>query len=189
MNNDKDCTGGLSKKDLTKTILILAGVTLLVPTLAVAPGLGYALKPLLKCAKLYPSEIDRAVDRLKRQRLISINYQGEQTKITLTEDGKRKVLSYKLGELKLKTGKWDGWWRVVIFDIPEKDRKGRNCLRSKMQELGFYMLQKSVLVTPWECQNEIDFIKYYFRLNDHVNLIKAKTFDGEDVVKNYFELD
>lgn len=178
-----------SKKYLTKTILILAGVTILVPTLAVAPGLGYALRSLLKYKGLFPSDVDRAVERLKRQKLISISYEGDKTKITLTKNGQRKILSYKLEEIQLKKGKWDGWWRIIIFDIPEKDRKGRDFLRSKMQDLGFYTLQKSVLVTPWECRDEIDFIKHFYGLGDYVNLIKAKTFDGEDLVKSYFELD
>lgn len=178
----------LTKRELTKTILTLAGVAIIIPTLAVAPGLGYALRPLLKNSKLFPSEIERAVTRLKKQRLISIDYGGDKTKITLTENGRRKVISYELGEIQLKKGKWDGWWRVVIFDIPEKDRKGRNYLRDKMQELGFYTLQKSVLVTPWECKDEIDFIRHYYGLGDCVNLIKAKTFEGEDAVKNFFGL-
>ena len=177
-----------STRDLTKVILILAGVSILVPTLAVMPGLGYALRPLLKNKKLFPSQIDQTLERLKKQKLISISCEGDKTKITLTEGGRRKVLSYRLEEMELRKGKWDGWWRGVIFDIPEKDRMGRNILRSKMQELGFYMLQKSVMVTPWECKEEIDFIKHFYNLGDHVNLIKAKTFDGEDSVRNYFEL-
>lgn len=179
----------MERGDLTKSILILAGASMLVPTLAVAPGLGYALKPILKISGLYPSYIDKTLKRLNKQGLISISYDGDKTKITLTEGGKRKVLSYKLSEIKLKKGKWDGWWRIVIFDIPEKDRKGRNILRSKMQELGFYMLQKSVFVTPWECKEEIDFIKHFYHLGKYVNLIKAKKFDGEDLARNYFELD
>lgn len=180
---------GLTRKELTKTILILAGVTCLVSTMAVAPGLGYALKPLLKYAKVYPSEIDRTVNRLKRQKLILVSEDGDKIRMELTENGRRKVLAYKLEEMCLKRGRWDGWWRVVIFDIPEKKRAARNVLRSKMQELGFYMLQKSVLVTPWECKEEIDFIKHLYGVGDHVTLIRAKTFDEEDLVRNYFELD
>ena len=179
----------MNRGELTKTILILAGATLLVPTLAVAPGLGYALKPILKVSGLYPSDIDRAIKRLKRQKLISMSHDGDKTKITLTENGERKVLNYKLSEIKLKKGRWDGIWRIVIFDIPEKDRKGRYILRSKMQELGFYPLQKSVMVTPWKCKDEIDFIKHFYHLEDYVNLIHARIFDGEDVVRGYFELD
>ena len=120
---------------------------------------------------------------------LSRSFDGDKTKITLTENGERKVLNYKLSEIKLKKGRWDGIWRIVIFDIPEKDRKGRNILRSKMQELGFYPLQKSVMVTPWKCKDEIDFIKHFYHLEDYVNLIHARIFDGEDVVRGYFELD
>lgn len=178
-----------SSRDLTKAILILAGVTVLIPAMAVAPGLGYALKPFIKSKGYYPYDIERTLNRLRQQKLISISHNGDKTKITLTQNGRRKVLSYKLSEIKLKKGKWDGWWRVVIFDIPEKDRRGRNVLRSKMQELGFYMLQKSVMVTPWECRDEVDFIKHYYNLGDYINVIKAKNFDGEDLVRNYFELD
>lgn len=178
-----------SSKELTKLILTLAGVTVLIPAMAVAPGLGYALKPFMKNKGFYPYDIERTLNRLRQQKLISISHDGDKTKITLTQNGRRKVLSYKLSEMKLKKGKWDGWWRIVIFDIPEKDRRGRNVLRSKMQELGFYMLQKSVMVTPWECKDEVDFIKHYYNLGDYVNTIKAKTFDREDLVRNYFELD
>lgn len=177
----------MNKKDLTKTVLILVGTGVLVPGLAIMPGLGYALRPFLK--RYFPSDIDQTLARLRKQKLISISYEGDKTKITLTENGRRKVLAYKFAEMKLNKGKWDGWWRIVIFDIPEKNKKGRNYLRSKMQELGFYMLQKSVLVTPWDCRDEIDFIKHFYGVGDHVNLIKAKTFDNEDVVRNYFELE
>lgn len=178
-----------STKDLTKVILILAGATILVPALAISPGLGYVLKPFLKDQEYFPSRIDSAMRRLQRQKLISITEKNGKVKIALTENGKRKVLAYKFEEMQLRKGKWDGWWRVVIFDIPEKKKAARNFLRDKMSELGFYMLQKSVLVTPWDCRNEIDFIKHYYEVGDHVILLKVKTFDSEDLVKNFFELD
>lgn len=178
-----------STKDLTKTILILAGISILVPALAVSPGLGYLLKPFLKHKDYYPSEIERTVHRLHKQKLISYDERGGKIKITLTKDGKRKVLSYKIEEMKLKKGKWDGWWRVIVFDIPEKKKKARDILRDKMKEIGFYQLQRSVLVTPWECENEIDFIKNLYGIEgEDICLIKAKKFDGEDYVRNYFDL-
>lgn len=178
----------LNSKDLTKVILILAGTVILVPTLAVMPGLGYAIKPLLRAKGYYPSRIDNTLRRLHKQKLISIADQDGKIKIELTENGKRKVLAYRLEEIELKKEKWDKWWRVVIFDIPEKKKTARNFLRKKMTELGFYMLQKSVFVIPWECRNEIDFIKHYYDVGSYVTLIKAKTFDEEDLVKNYFQL-
>lgn len=50
--------------------------------------------------------------------------------------------------LSLQRQKWDGKWRIVIFDIEEKEKATRNALRAKLQELGFGMLQESVWVTP-----------------------------------------
>lgn len=38
--------------------------------------------------------------------------------------------------------KWDGKWRMVIFDIEEKERKNRDFLRIKLRELGFGMIQE-----------------------------------------------
>lgn len=178
-----------STKDLSKIILVLAGATILVPTLAMMPGLGYALRPLLKKGSFYPSHIEGTIKRLKRQKLISVKERKDgKTEILLTEDGRRKALTYKLEEMKLKSKKWDGWWRIVVFDIPEKKKYARNFLRNKMKEIGFYLLQESVLVTPWECRNEVDFIKHYYDIGDCISIIKAKTFDGEELVKNYFNL-
>lgn len=177
----------LSNKDLTKTILILAAGIILIPTLVVAPGLGYAIKPFLN-KKYQPSRINQTMQRLQSQKLISITEKDHKTKIELLDKGKRKILAYKFEELALKQNKWDQLWRVVIFDIPEKKKVARNLLRSKMKELGFYSLQKSVLVTPWKCEEVIDYIKFFYGVEDHVNLILAKHIDNEKYLKQYFKL-
>lgn len=48
-----------------------------------------------------------------------------------------------------KFGDWDGKWRIVIFDIPEKQRPNRWSLRHKLKELGFGNLQKSAFISPY----------------------------------------
>ena len=177
-----------SSKDLTKELLLLAGLGLVIPLALVAPGLPLALKPFLKKKEYYPSDIKKSVDRLRTQKLISIKYGEDETRIELLEKGRRKVLSYQIENLKLSKGKWDGIWRVVIFDIPEKKRAARDFLRAKLRELGFFKLQKSVLVTPWECKDIVDFVKHYYLVGDCVNLILAKSLDNEEYLKKYFNL-
>jgi len=46
--------------------------------------------------------------------------------------------------------KWDGYWRILIFDIPEKFRQLRDDLRVLINILGFKQLQKSVWITPYK---------------------------------------
>lgn len=176
-----------STKNLTKDILLLASVGLVIPLVLVAPGFPLALKPLLK-RYYYSSDIKRTLNRMERQKLISISYQGEKTRIELLDKGRRKVLTYQIDNLKLNKGRWDGIWRVVIFDIPEKKKIARDFLRAKLKELGFFKLQKSVLVTPWDCKDIVDFVKHFYQVGDYVNLILAKKLDQEEYLKQYFDL-
>lgn len=48
----------------------------------------------------------------------------------------------------LSSKPWDGKWRVVIFDISEKERRARDYLRDKLVSLGFGKLQKSIYISP-----------------------------------------
>jgi len=48
----------------------------------------------------------------------------------------------------LITKPWDKKWRLVVFDIPEKNRLARDALRKKLKELGFAPLQRSTWISP-----------------------------------------
>lgn len=109
--------------------------------------------------------------------------------IVLTKEGKKKALEYKLDELKIKKpDKWDKKWRVVIFDIPEKKKKAREALRSKLKELGFKELQKSVFIHPYPCEDEIDFINEVFEIRYYVRLLLVKSFTNEEQWRLKFDL-
>lgn len=109
--------------------------------------------------------------------------------IVLTKDGKQKALEYQIDEMKIKKpAKWDKKWRIVIFDIPERKKKAREALRSKLQELGFLELQKSVLIYPYECENEIDFIVEVFQIRQYVRFLRTDTFTNEEQFRLKFEL-
>lgn len=60
---------------------------------------------------------------------------------------------------KWQNQEWDERWRIVIFDIPEKEKKARDRLREKLRELGFGMIQESVWLTPYNVAKDIrDFL-------------------------------
>jgi phenylacetic acid degradation operon negative regulatory protein len=86
--------------------------------------------------------------------------------------------------------RWDGVWRVVIFDIPEKHRDARVALSKKLKEMGFCQLQKSVFVFPFSCEKEIDFIKMFYQIEKFIILFNTKSFgEIQDLIlKKRFDL-
>lgn len=109
--------------------------------------------------------------------------------ITLTEDGRRRALHYKFGALSLpRPEHWDGKWRMIAFDIPERKRKGRDALRHKLRELGLVQLQKSLWVWPHECRDEIDFVAEIFDISPYVHYIVAESITSEKFLTYKFNL-
>ncbi len=134
--------------------------------------------------------LQRAINSLYISHLIQEkNNKDGTTTFILNENGKQKALRFNLDELEIKKpAKWDGKWRIVMFDIPEKLKKLRDSLRLHFQEIGLIELQKSVLVYPYPCNNEIEFILEFYNARKYVRFVLAEKIDNELHLKNKFNL-
>ncbi len=70
--------------------------------------------------------------------------QSTSYKLQTTIDN-RQATSYKL-----QITKWDGKWRIVLFDVPESKRPVRDYLRGVLKRLGFREFQRSMWVWPYK---------------------------------------
>jgi len=88
-----------------------------------------------------------------------------------------------------KPKKWDGKWRVFIFDIPSYPKiynKAREALRDKIKTLGFFQLQKSVWVYPYECEDEILFLAEIYNVQKFIEILTVdKMLYGEKLKKEF----
>jgi len=136
-----------------------------------------------------PSQLSKTFWQLRRQKIIDFKEDNGNTRVVLTEAGKKRVLSYQLDNLILKESKrWDGYWRIVAFDIPENKKRARDALTQKMKELGLAQFQKSLWIYPYECNNEIDFIAQIFEVGKYVHYIVAKSITNETLIRDRFNL-
>ncbi|MBI2017695.1 hypothetical protein HYS92_01445 [Candidatus Daviesbacteria bacterium] len=105
---------------------------------------------------LKKSDLAQALKRLRENGLVELI--DEKSLIyRLTDSGKDRALWIKM---KIEDEPWDGRWRIVIWDIPEKRRVTRDLLRYKLKTFGFERLQKSVWFSKKNCTKELrDFIK------------------------------
>lgn len=140
--------------------------------------------------RINDESLHKAIRNLYHFELIDYRESGDGVvNIILTANGRKKSLEYNLDKMEIKKPlKWDGLWRMVIFDIPENKKLARNALSFKLRKLGFYPLQKSVYVHPFDCKNEIDFINGIFEVGEHVRFIIAKDIDIALRLQKYFKL-
>src|SRR3989344_4940444 len=81
----------------------------------------------------------------------------------LTEEGEKILRRWELADYNLKRPtKWDGKWRMIIFDIPEKKRSIRKQVVTLFNQAGFYRLQDSVWIYPYDCEDVIGLLKTDF---------------------------
>lgn len=128
--------------------------------------------------------------RLKRER--ALEYVGEKNGelvYRLTKNGELKLRSFLLETMELsQPQKWDGKWRVVVFDIPEKRRLARRALQTKIAKIGFYPLQKSVWVHPFPCEAEVEFLKDFFSIRSCVDILVTPDMPNGKVVYHFRNL-
>lgn len=132
----------------------------------------------------------RIIREFKYDRLIDWKEKEDGSiEVVLTEGGKEWALKFNFEEMSIKRpATWDGKWRVVLYDIPEKRKAIREAMRKKLKELGFYELQKSVFVFPFPCKNEIDFIIEFFDARNFVHYGEISNLSNESKLKLYFDL-
>jgi len=117
--------------------------------------------------------------------LEEVSKQGK-TFLRLTAKGELERLVLKMNVQKQE--KWDGRWRMVIFDIPEGSRDRRDQLRALLKRQGFIKLQASVFVNPYPLNREaLDFLKLS-GLMAYIRIAKIEEFDDEKDLKKKFKL-
>lgn len=76
--------------------------------------------------------------------------------------------------------KWDGKWKIVIFDILEKQKSKRNIFRGFLKRKGFIRLQNSVFISPYADFKVLDFVRNELGISRYVNFLEAVSSATED---------
>lgn len=185
----------------TGEIIYLLGMGTLLLASIFMPGLGYTARMIDKAKRSYdwkksqkewkkfnPYFLKYNLKRLKQQKVVEIINKDGQEIVKLTKKGYTKYLKFILEELSLKGRKWDGKWRIVIYDISKFKRNQQTAFRYILKYINFLLLQKSVYLTPYPCEEQITYLREYFGIGDEVILIRADKIENEFVYKQYFGL-
>lgn len=175
----------LRGRSLTKEILFMAAVGSILLSSFFLPNAPQILKPLIKWRKNW-NKIDRyriyeAIRRLNQKRLIELIERNNKLYIKITDNGKKLIKNFDYDDLKLPQPKtWDKKWRLVVFDIPDKKKKERQAFSKKLKDIGFYPMQESVFIYPYDCRDEIDFICEFLLISRYVNYCVVESLDKRE---------
>lgn len=109
----------------------------------------------------------------------------------LTAKGSKRIKE-NIPILKLAAQAWDGTWRIVIFDIPEKEKRLRENVRRKLIDLGFGRWQRSVYINPHDIADEINRFFKSQKLDQYCVCLESRRKDlGDDraLADSVWELD
>lgn len=160
-----------------------------------APGVFQAVKIFRGYERLVarryqiPSYIRRTMKSLERRGMVRIIVKNGDMRVYLTDKGQQELLKYQLQEKRLKGGRWDKKWRIVIFDIAEKRRYARDRIRINMKTFGFEKLQDSVWVYPYECEEVITLLKTQYKAGKELVYIVASDIENDVRLRRIFKLE
>lgn len=179
------------KSEIVKDILLWLAVSGAICIAATSPYFIRNLTRAFKQSKKYnKKKVYDTFYMLQKEGCLRIEKQNHQIYISLTEQGKKKAGWLQIDSLKTKKPRrWDKKWRLVIFDIAQLKKNYREALRSKLKELAFYPLQKSVWIYPFDCKDEIDLLRDFFGLSEkEVRLIVGENIGKDGELKEIFSL-
>jgi hypothetical protein len=147
-------------KDILKFLVTIGALCVVATSPYFVPNL---MKGYLKWRKYPKKKLSDTFYQLRKRGLIRFENKKGQIYIYLTEKGKKLAGLLQIDELKIKKPKkWDKKWRILIFDISQLKKIYREALRGKLKELGFYQLQKSVWIHPYDCRAEVEILREFF---------------------------
>lgn len=97
----------------------------------------------------------QALYRLRRDGLIARRDGGAGfPTLMLTSEGRRHVSSEIMPE-RFWNQRWDGCWYLLMYDVPERERRYRDALNRFLTRLRMGCLQKSVFVSVRDIRSHV----------------------------------
>jgi len=174
------------KQNIRRSILGALAAGGIISLVVLAPT---AAGTLLKAGRrIFPSEFERSITRLRRRGLVVLEKTERGTFARITPAGRFALARFGGERIEQKPKRWDGDWRVVLYDISEHRKKDRIHLRELLHAFGFVRLQDSVWVYPYDCEDFITLVKADFRIGREVLYLVARAIENDGPLREKFDL-
>jgi len=108
----------------------------------------------------FNQRVRQALGRLEQRGLIRVTSEGQTRTIELTKEGEALIDGLYAGSYVIPLpARWDGKWRLVMFDVPEVRKAIRDTLRMLLRNAGFVHFQDSAWIQPYPCDDLVTLLR------------------------------
>ena len=125
--------GGVIAAKSILTLLFIGGA---ITVMAVAPNLFAAVGRISGQRGFFDKRaFRRATTYLRSKKYVTVRENSDDGYVLkLTEDGAEVIMSKALKDVRIQAqSSWDGVWRMVMFDIPNRHKWARDTLRQQLK--------------------------------------------------------
>lgn len=98
----------------------------------------------------------------------------------LTDEGRQRLNNIKLeSDYSLVSTKWDGFWRLILLDLPENRKNEREALRYLLKKAGFICVKNSVWISVYPFEHLFTNIKKDLGLSTEMMIIVTDKIDND----------
>ena len=133
--------------------------------------------------------IESAFEKLYDKRFIQIEKNDQGSFVRLTEAGKVNLAHMIATSPDTRKHKrWDKRWRMVMYNIREGRRGARIKIQRTLRTFGFYQLQASVWVYPYDCESLHIMLKADTKIGKDVLYAVVEKIENDAPIREFFEL-
>lgn len=181
-------------RGILEALLVTGGI---VVALSAGPALFAALAAagyvIRADDRIRRKKLQRSFQYLTRQHYVNKRTAGKMVHLELTAYGRTRITHYLNRRSLLapveRPRAWDKKWRLIMFDISAEERSKRNAFRSLISRLGAVMFQKSVWIHPFDCSDQINLLRNFFKLSDEeLRLVVAHSIGRDRAFREHFKV-
>jgi DNA-binding transcriptional regulator PaaX len=122
--------------------------------------------------------INRALKKMVDDEMLD-EYETERSSfLSLNSSGRQKLRTIKLSSQNhLISTTWDGYWRMVIIDIPDTQKKDQDAIRYMLKKAQFVQIKNSIWVTPYPLEHMMINIKKDMNLEEYIMVLVTDKLD------------
>jgi DNA-binding transcriptional regulator PaaX len=124
---------------------------------------------------------------MRRQGLLAYRTEDYEHGLVITPAGRKRASTLNLETLSIPHPEaWDHKWRIVFFDIPEKQKPQRDALSRKLRQLGFLQLQRSVWIHPFPARSQVETVALAHHVDRYITYIETSYLDSHEKLEERF---